>query len=197
MFENIGSKIKTLAQAIAILGSSISIAFGFWFISKGIVSYALIYIFLGPLLSWVSSFALYAFGQLVENSDETLKVRKKKYLHDREYQSRLVAAVEKLAGVKTEDAVNGKLKNEKKEKKEIIPEIKQESIVTVELMNKVTDLLSELSDDDIKELKKTFKSWHKEIIKFTTEEIVDELNKTDNWKSPYIVLCCIELKERS
>ena len=196
MYDNIGSKIKILAQVIAVFGVFISITCGLILIINDMAAAGICIAIVGPILAWVSSFVLYAFGQLVEHSDETLKARKKKYLHDREYQSRLVAAVEKLAGVKTEDAVNGKLKNEKKEKKEIIPEIKQESIVTVELMNKVTDLLSELSDDDIKELKKTFKSWHKEILKFTTEEIVDELNKTDTWKSPYIVLCCIELKER-
>ena len=36
-----------------------------------------LFMLLGSLLAYVSSFALYGFGQLIENSDEIVKILKK------------------------------------------------------------------------------------------------------------------------
>ena len=66
MFNNIGSKIKSVASVlcwIGIIGSVIS-AFAmpnfFW---------GLVVVIAGSLTSWISSVILYGFGQLIENSD--------------------------------------------------------------------------------------------------------------------------------
>ena len=74
-YENIGGKIKGLAKWTFIVGAccvifaGISLLFrlgfedGWW---------ALFIIFFGPIIPWVSSWSLYAFGQLVE---DTHKIR--------------------------------------------------------------------------------------------------------------------------
>ena len=78
MFENIGGKIKGLAKVICWIGIIISVIFGvfFWLIDpyvldieRGVQFFiGLIIIAIGSLLSWVGSFVLYGFGELVDNS---------------------------------------------------------------------------------------------------------------------------------
>ena len=72
MFDNIGSKIKTLAKVVCWIGIIGSIIAGIAMIatmgSVGVLS-GLLTIVLGTLLSWVGSFVLYGFGEMVENSD--------------------------------------------------------------------------------------------------------------------------------
>lgn len=78
MFDNIGSKIKTVATTIAWLGIIGSIIIGIIIISEANDSYypsatetlsGWLVIIVGSLSSWVSSFTLYGFGQLIENTD--------------------------------------------------------------------------------------------------------------------------------
>lgn len=78
MFDNIGSKIKTVATTIAILGIIGSIIIGSVMIKEANDSYypsatetlsGWLVIIVGSLSSWVSSFTLYGFGQLIENTD--------------------------------------------------------------------------------------------------------------------------------
>ncbi len=99
MFKNIGKKIKTFAKIFcgieislfAIIG--MAIGFGvtsnyaepkkiFLGILLGFLSFV-IYLAIGVLLSWVSAFIIYGFGELVDNSttmiflqNETLKTQK-------------------------------------------------------------------------------------------------------------------------
>ncbi len=70
MFDNIGGKIKSLAQIACWIGMVCSVIWGivvwveelgFW-LGLGIIV-------LGSLASWISTFTLYGFGQLIENSD--------------------------------------------------------------------------------------------------------------------------------
>ena len=72
MFDNIGSKIKTLAKVVCWIGIIGSIIAGIAMIatmgSVGVLP-GLLTIVLGALLSWVGSFVLYGFGEMVENSD--------------------------------------------------------------------------------------------------------------------------------
>ena len=81
MFDNIGSKIKALAKTVFIIMAVIWAisGFSFMFILGGGVA-----ILLGPLiggigilLSWIGTFFLYGFGQLIENSDILVKEAKK------------------------------------------------------------------------------------------------------------------------
>ena len=69
MFKNIGDKIKSLAEVICILGiissfviGCILMAIDLDFFLKGILT-----IVLGSLASWIGSFVLYGFGQLVDD----------------------------------------------------------------------------------------------------------------------------------
>ncbi len=84
MFDNIGSKIKTLAKIITVVGIAISVIWGLviminaqtgTILDGGIFFSGIIVIVLGSLISWISSFFMYGFGQLIEstqNIEETL-----------------------------------------------------------------------------------------------------------------------------
>lgn len=78
MFDNISDKMKSAATALAILGIIGSIIIGIIIISEANNSYypsatgtlsGWLVIIVGSLSSWVSSFTLYGFGQLIENTD--------------------------------------------------------------------------------------------------------------------------------
>lgn len=68
MFDNIGDKIKTLAEALCWIGIVVSViaAIGFFISGNGITGLSML--IAGPLGSWISSFALYALGEITENS---------------------------------------------------------------------------------------------------------------------------------
>ena len=66
MYDNIGGKIKSLA-VWTFIGEAIgSIIAGFILMAEVDVLYILLVIF-GPLVAWVSSWILYAFGEMVED----------------------------------------------------------------------------------------------------------------------------------
>lgn len=71
MFDNISEKIKMLAKVVCWLGIIVCIITGIVLmtIDESLVLAGILTAVLGSLLSWVSSFVLYGFGQLVENSD--------------------------------------------------------------------------------------------------------------------------------
>ena len=73
MFNNIGGKIKALAIIIFVIGLIISFSVGFVLIKNGDSSRGILVIILGSLISWISVFTLYGFGQLVENSDKLVE----------------------------------------------------------------------------------------------------------------------------
>ena len=71
MFDNIGGKIKTLAKVVCWIGIIACIITGIVLMAtdEELVLAGILTAAGGSLLSWVSSFVLYGFGQLVENSD--------------------------------------------------------------------------------------------------------------------------------
>ncbi len=69
-FDNIGSKIKALATFLFVLLSALSIGCGIYLIIEDSTVW-LILVILGPVLSWVSSFLLYGFGELIEKNQDT------------------------------------------------------------------------------------------------------------------------------
>ncbi len=79
MFDNIGGKIKTLAEVVTWIGIIASVISGIAIMSIGeeMIFVGLMVMIFGALISWVSSFVLYGFGQLVENSDKLVKMSKK------------------------------------------------------------------------------------------------------------------------
>ncbi len=71
MFDNIGGKIKTLAQVMCWAGIILSIFCVIPFMAHGMVLSGVMFMVIGSLISWVSSFTLYGFGELIENSHIT------------------------------------------------------------------------------------------------------------------------------
>lgn len=70
MFKNIGKKIKTLAQVICWIGIVCSVLSGIGMMvsDSDMIVVGILMIPVGALASWIGSFMLYGFGELVENS---------------------------------------------------------------------------------------------------------------------------------
>ena len=78
MYKGIGGKIKTLAGVITCIGILLSIVSG---VTLMVLDYALVGVLVmlvGFLFSWISTFILYGFGQMVENSDKLVAIEKMK-----------------------------------------------------------------------------------------------------------------------
>lgn len=78
MYNNIGKKLKLLAKidfffnAIATFIAGIAILASLYadYGEDTHLAIGLVLMLVGPIAAWVSSWLLYAFGQLVENSDK-------------------------------------------------------------------------------------------------------------------------------
>lgn len=70
MFENIGSKIKSLASVLRWIGIGASILAGLIMFETDddLIGWGFLTMIVGSLMTWFSSFLLYGFGELVENS---------------------------------------------------------------------------------------------------------------------------------
>ena len=75
-FENIGGKIKTLAQVVAILGVIVSVIAGLFVLDDSAL-YGVLIAFVGSVLSWISSLFIYGFGELIDKTTEIAKNTKK------------------------------------------------------------------------------------------------------------------------
>ena len=75
-FQNIGAKIKTLAVVVTILGIAVSVVAGLYMINDDALSGVLV-AFIGSVLSWISAFFVYGFGELIEKTTEIAKNTKK------------------------------------------------------------------------------------------------------------------------
>ena len=77
MFHNIGGKIKVVAAVFCWIGIIASVLFGAFIMFTARMSNEMVrFVVFGPvvgvagsLLSWIMSFGLYGFGQLIENTD--------------------------------------------------------------------------------------------------------------------------------
>ena len=76
MFNNIGFKIKMLARILTALGMVLSGIFGL-ITMFGSAAAGFSIIVVGCLGSWVGSFLLYGFGELIENVTEINEKLKK------------------------------------------------------------------------------------------------------------------------
>ena len=70
MYDNIGGKIKGLAKAMFIVEAIGAVITGFvlFAIDNGFVLAGFLSLFCGPVVAWVGSWILYAFGELVEKT---------------------------------------------------------------------------------------------------------------------------------
>lgn len=73
MFQNIGKKIKTLAVVVCWIGIAGSVIGGIVMVGVGadssggdlLIGLGIPLIFLGPLFSWIGSFVLYGYGDMI------------------------------------------------------------------------------------------------------------------------------------
>lgn len=81
MFDNIGTKIKSLAKIVCWVGIIITVIAGIVMLASGndISSpIGLVLIVAGPIGSWISSFFVYGFGELIEKTTEIAENTKPK-----------------------------------------------------------------------------------------------------------------------
>ena len=69
MFDNIGSKVKTMATVICVLGMIASVILGIITIIGGQFLIGLLTTVIGAFISWLSCLALYAIGESAENTE--------------------------------------------------------------------------------------------------------------------------------
>ena len=70
MYDNIGGKIKGLAKGTFIVEAIAAIIFGIAMLADGDEDLAIVgalTLICGPIVAWISSWVLYAFGQIVED----------------------------------------------------------------------------------------------------------------------------------
>lgn len=86
MFDNIGSKLKAFAKVlfwimtvlyvilgIVVIAGSTRSGYGYSYTDESAIVSGILLMILGPLLSWVSAAAIYAFGELVDKTSSTEK----------------------------------------------------------------------------------------------------------------------------
>lgn len=77
MYKNIGKKIKAVAKVFAWIGIILFVLIGLIMAGvagvmegePGLIVAGIIVAVVGALVSWISSFMVYGFGQLIDNSD--------------------------------------------------------------------------------------------------------------------------------
>ena len=91
MYDNIGGKIKVLSIVIFIFESLVAVAAGCSILAESFANEyishisGLFILILGPIVAWISSWLLYGFGQLIENSDKMVVLSKQNLYLKREH----------------------------------------------------------------------------------------------------------------
>ena len=73
MFNNIGSKIKRLAMVVTAIEMAVAITYGTMCFVSGSILTGVLIIVGGGLFAWISSFFIYGFGELIENTSKIAK----------------------------------------------------------------------------------------------------------------------------
>lgn len=73
MFENVGEKIKGLANVICVIGIIISLIGCYYFFVNLEYFMGFICMIIGPIISWVISLFIYGFGELIDRATEISK----------------------------------------------------------------------------------------------------------------------------
>ncbi|MBQ8759145.1 MAG: hypothetical protein IJZ20_05575 [Clostridia bacterium] len=87
MYNNIGQKIKHFATALFVIGTICSTLTGFYivmFLHLEMAAVGILVIIIGSFLSWVSTFLLYGFGELIEKTTEIADNTKTYNYHSQE-----------------------------------------------------------------------------------------------------------------
>lgn len=185
LYSNIGRKIKILAKALAFIGTMLFIIFGFILISLKPTILSIFCIIGGPVISWISSFTLYGFGVLVENSEKST-ILKQKNKNDK-------VSVSKPDTSSTIDHTeNVFIFNEKVEENDNIS-----CEISPKILEFIDSQLNNLSKTTIQKIKQEFSVWNKDIQSLSDKELISILGNPNNWQKEYILLCCIEFKKRN
>ncbi len=97
MFKNIGGKIKTLAVVITCIGIVLSIIVGSLLMVNELVIVGILVMLVGILASWISSFILFGYGQMIENSDKLVAIERMRLDGELEKISTKAEKVDELA----------------------------------------------------------------------------------------------------
>lgn len=100
MYEQIGEKIKALASTLAAIGSIISFFGGIVLITidEDNVLLGIFVIVIGSLLSWVSSWLLYGFGELI---DKVCSIEKSMHTKNRVFETESMNSSKRLDKIET------------------------------------------------------------------------------------------------
>lgn len=180
-FNNIGKKIKTMAKISFYLLSVLFLFYGILLIIKTDNDIlGLLWLILGPIISWISSFVLYGFGQLVDNSDKLIALKE---VPNNDIQNNKKA--------KTTHLENTTIGSNIKPNKEI------EEINCTSQYKLAKQIIKDLPPEHLDSLKQKYKKWAIEIEKMTTEKLFTIIEKEQNdWEEDYIYLCSFEILNR-
>ena len=89
LYENVGAKIKGLAKWIFFLEALSAVISGIVLLAEGEAWFGLLTLVLGPVIALASSWLLYAFGQLTEDTHEMKSQAEK--IENLEKQVRIIA----------------------------------------------------------------------------------------------------------
>lgn len=180
-FNNIGKKIKTMAKISFYLLSVLFLFYGILLIIKTDNDIlGLLWLILGPIISWISSFVLYGFGQLVDNSDKLIALKE---VPNNDIQNNKKA--------KTTHLENTTIGSNIKPNKEI------EEINCTSQYKLAKQIIKDLTPEHLDSLKQKYKKWAIEIEKMTTEKLFTIIEKEQNdWEEDYIYLCSFEILNR-
>ena len=105
MFNNIGKKVKIMAQVICFIGIVAWIIVGISYCLHWRAFFTGILVaILGSFLSWLSSLALYAIGHIAENTEAILRKLNNKSTFRTEVSETLTADIPKATQYKKADA---------------------------------------------------------------------------------------------
>ena len=180
-FNNIGKKIKTMAKISFYLLSVLFLFYGILLIIKTHNDIlGLLWLILGPIISRISSFVLYGFGQLVDNSDKLIALKE---VPNNDIQNNKKA--------KTTHLENTTIGSNIKPNKEI------EEINCTSQYKLAKQIIKDLPPEHLDSLKQKYKKWAIEIEKMTTEKLFTIIEKEQNdWEEDYIYLCSFEILNR-
>ena len=186
LYENIGEKIKNLAKWIFIVEAVGIIITGLILIFNDVVLYGLLTLFCGPISAWVSSWILYAFGELVEDvhairNKEGTTVEKAK----REAEIKARCEVERRTAHEAWENAKFTAKEiaEKKMTEATVLENLRKSFESSPPIQKPSGFYSN-------------NSWANEIEKLSAGEIYIRYLDKDEWSESYRYICYLELKKR-
>ncbi len=182
MFNNIGKKIKALALILAGIGFIFSIVYFIVLIKESLLKVGINTVVLIAVISFVGSFILYGFGELVENSKKLVELKEK----ENKLLEELTLKNEETTK-KVEDLKEKKAKSQKSTKNTL-----KASNFLEEKIKKV----SKITKAKREEFENKHKDWVEEISDLDDKELIKRIDNDQDWQYTYVVLCCLEYNRR-